>query len=185
MTAPFRSRWIVLAVALQAMGTIATAQTSASYKLVESTFNNGGDPANGAFAASASYRIKLDAIGDAITMTGLSSASHGMDGGFVSAYPPPGEVRADRWTSKTTQSWDPEKSVGAYQVYRDLLSALPGSFGACLQSSLPAETATDAAIPAAGTAWFYLVTARNRLGEEGSKGFRSSGVERPNPSPCP
>ncbi len=30
-----------------------------------------------------------------------------------------------------------------------------------------------------------LVTARNRLGEEGTRGFRSSGAERPGLSPCP
>ncbi len=179
------ARFIVLAIALAAIGTAAMAQTSASYKLVEFTLNNGGDPANGTSAASASYRITLDAIGDTVVATGLASASHGMDGGFVSAYPPPGEVHGDRWTSKTTMAWDPEKSVGVYEVYRDLLATLPGSFGACFQSSLTAETATDAATPAAGTAWFYLVTARNELGEEGTKGVRSSGVERPNPSPCP
>jgi len=179
------ARFIVLAIAFSAMGTAAFAQTSASYKLVEFTLNNGGDPANGTSAASASYRIKLDAIGDALVMTGLASASHGMDGGFVSAYPPPGEVRGTRFTSKTAMAWDPEKSVGAYEVYRDLLTTLPGSYGACFQSSLTTESATDAANPASGTAWFYLVTARNRLGEEGTKGVRSSGIERPNPSPCP
>ena len=172
-------------IVVAAMSPIAMAQTSASYKLVEFAFNNGGRPANGTSAASASYRITLDAIGDALAATGLSSASQRMDGGFVSDYPPPGEIRNGRWTSKTVLSWDSEKSVGTYEVYRDLLSSHPGGFGACFQSPLLAETATDAASPASGTAWFYLVTARNRLGEEGTKGFRSSGVERPNPSPCP
>jgi hypothetical protein len=175
----------LLAIALSAMSTVAMAQTSASYKLTEFTLNGGGRPANGASATSASYRIKLDAIGDAAVATGLSSASHHMDDGFVSLYPPPGEVRNERWTGKTILSWDPEGSVGTYEVYRDLLSSLPGSFGVCLQSPLTAETATDAASPASGTAWLYLVTARNRLGEEGTKGFRSNGIERPNASPCP
>jgi hypothetical protein len=185
MRAPLRLPAIILSIAVSAMGTDALAQTSASYKLVESTFNNGGHPANGSSATSASYRIKLAAVGDAVTTTGLSSTSHRMDAGFVSPYPPPGEIRNERWTSKSTLSWDSEMSVGSYQLYRDLLTTLPGGFGACLQSSLPAEAATDAAIPAVGTAWFYLVTARNRLGEEGTKGFRSSGAERPNVSPCP
>jgi hypothetical protein len=180
-----RTRWILLPLALAAVTTVANAQTSASYKLVEFTFNGGGRPTNGSIASSASYRIKLDAIGDALAATGLASASQHMDGGFVSNYPPPGEVRNGRWASKSTLSWDPEASVGTYEVYRDVLSSLPGSFGACFQSPLLTETATDAASPVAGTAWFYLVTARNRLGEEGTKGFRSSGVERPNASPCP
>ena len=168
-----------------AMNGAAMAQTSASYKLGEFTFNNGGDPANGSFAASASYRVKLDAIGDAAAAAGLSSASQRMDAGFVSDYPPPGEVQNARWTTKTTLTWDPDKSIGSYDVYRELVSTLPGNFGACSQSAVPSETATDGANPAAGTGWFYLVTAKNRIGEEGTKGFRSSGAERPNPSPCP
>jgi hypothetical protein len=163
----------------------ALAQTSASYKLQEYTFNNGGDPWSGSFAASASHRIRLDAIGDAVAMTGLSSASHRMDNGFVGDYPPPGEVHNNRWTDKTTLIWDPEKSIGSYDVYRDTISALPGTFGACFQSPLPNESAVDATNPAVGTGWFYLVTAKNLLGEEGTKGFRSSGVERPNTAPCP
>jgi hypothetical protein len=185
MSAPRRLPRIALAIVLSATGTIVLAQTSASYKLTESTLNDGGRPANGSIASSASYRIRLDAVGSAVGMTGLSSASQHMDGGFVADYPPPGEVSNERWTSKTALSWDPEKSVGAYEVYRDLLSALPGSFGTCFQSALSSEAATDAANPAVGTAWFYLVTARNRLGEEGTLGFRSSGAERSNTSPCP
>jgi hypothetical protein len=43
----------------------AHAQTSASFKLNEFTLNAGGDPQNGSSAASASFHIKLDAIGDA------------------------------------------------------------------------------------------------------------------------
>lgn len=185
MSARSRLRRFAVAIALVAVPTIAAAQTSASYKLQEFTFNDGGRPADGSVASSASFRIKLDAIGDAVTQAGLSSASHRMDGGFVSDYPPPGEIRNARWTSKTAISWDPDKTVGVYEVYRDLLSTLPGNFGACFQSALTAETAADAASPAAGTAWFYIVTARNRLGEEGTKGFRTGGAERTNPAPCP
>ena len=36
-----------------------------------------------------------------------------------------------------------------------------------------------------GDVLFYLVTSRNRLGEEGPKGFDHLGVERGNPVPCP
>src|SRR6185503_7363715 len=66
-----------------AIGSIAFAQTSASYKLTEFALNSGGDPSNATSAGSASFRIRLDAIGDAVVATGLSSASHRMDGGFV------------------------------------------------------------------------------------------------------
>jgi hypothetical protein len=84
-----------------------------------------------------------------------------------------------------TLSWDPERSVGDYDVYRDLLSSLPGNFGACLEHDVPAQTAVDVGIPGVGTGYFYLVTAENRLDEEGTKGFRSNGSERLNPAPCP
>jgi hypothetical protein len=169
-----------------AMSSIALAQTSASYKLTEFALNSGGDPLNATFAGSASYRIRLDAVGDAVVGTGLTSASHRMDGGFVGDYAPPGEVKNDRFTTKTTLVWDPEKSVGTYDVYRALLSSLSGlGYGSCLQSGLANESATDATIPAAGQGYFYLTTARNRLGEIGTKGRASSGLERANAAPCP
>ncbi|HEX4824715.1 MAG TPA: hypothetical protein VFV19_10395 [Candidatus Polarisedimenticolaceae bacterium] len=177
------TRIVVLAIAAAAAAP-ALAQTSASYKLTESIVNNGGDPVNGASGASASHRIKLDALGDGFLGVGLASASFHMDGGFVDVYPPPGEVQQQLFTSKTSMVWNPERSVGQYEVYRDALSGFLGG-GTCFSSGLTAESATDAATPAAGQGYFYLVTARNRLGEEGTKGLRTSGVERPNPSPCP
>jgi hypothetical protein len=45
-------------------------------------------------------------------------------------------------------------------------------------------TATDPASPPPDSIYFYLVTAENRLGEEGTKGYSSSGVER-HGSDCP
>ena len=42
------------------------AQESASFKLTEHVFNAGGNPADGAVLASASFRIKLDAIGESV-----------------------------------------------------------------------------------------------------------------------
>lgn len=177
---------VALALAALLVACPAPAQTSASHKLTEFTFNNGGDPVNGTFAASPSLRINLDAIGDGVLGVGLSSASHHMDGGFVDVYAPPGEVQNGRFTSKTTLIWLPEKSIGQYCVYRDAIGVLPGGgTGTCFSSGLTSETATDAASPPAGQGFFYLVTARNRLGEEGTKGYRGSGLERPNPSPCP
>ncbi len=70
------------------------------------------------------------------------------------------------------------------EVYRDLLSALPdGQNGLCLQGGVAATSMTDPALP--GTGWFYLITSRNSLGEEGTKGFAGNGTERANPGPCP
>ena len=74
-----------------------------------------------------------------------------------------------------------DTSTGVYNLYRDPLSSLSGlGFGACQQLDLPTETATDVDVPSAGVGFFYLVTAENRLAEEGTKGFRSNGIERGN-----
>jgi hypothetical protein len=162
------------------------AQASASHHLTEFALNGGGDPAQAGIPASASHRITLDAIGDGLLGPGLSSASHRLDGGFVSFFPPPGEVVGLLFTDNQALAWKPEKSVGRYEVYRGLVSSLAsGGTGTCLAPGIAGETASDASLPAVGTGFFYLVTARNRLGEEGTKGFRSTGSERPNPLPCP
>jgi len=162
----------------------ASAQTSASFRQTEHVINAGGTPLQGAGPASASYRVKLGAIGESVLGSGASSASYRADGGFVGAYPPPLEATGLRWTSRTALTWSPEKSVGTYNLYRDLLGSVAAA-GTCFQSSLPTNAATDAAKPAAGQGFFYLVTARNRLREEGTKGSRSNGTLRPNASPCP
>ena len=173
------------AIAAGAMPLPATAQTSASYKLTESTIDNGGDPNQGSTLASTHFHIKLDAIGDAVVGAGLASASFHADAGFVGRYPPPGEVSGLAFSGKSTLQWNPERSTGTYELYRDALSTLPGSFGACFTSDLSVETAMDPSSPSVGQGYFYLVTARNRLREEGPKGYRSDGTEEGNPSPCP
>src|SRR5437773_3527045 len=123
----------------------AFAQESASYKLKESVFNAGGDPSQGNVLSSTSYRIRLDAVGDSVAQTGLQGPSFHLDAGFVSAYPPPAEITGLRFLAdKFTLHWDAEKSVGAYNLYRGLLTALAGgSTGACLQASIAGEAATD------------------------------------------
>jgi hypothetical protein len=163
----------------------ATGQESASYNLKEHTVNAAGHPNAGSVMASAGYRITLDAVGDAIAPVGLGSASFQMDGGFAVAYPPPGEVIGLLFSADAASfSWDVEPAAGTYNVYRDVISALPGGQnGLCLQPGLTANATKDTQTPATG--WFYLVTSRNSLGEEGTKGFASSGVERVNPGPCP
>ena len=169
------------------LATLALGQQSPSYKLSESTLNNGGDPRAGSFASSASYRIKLDALGQGIVGANLSGLSFRLDSGFVAAYPPPGEVLGLRFTppGHSTLAWDPERSAGSFNVYRALVSTLPGTFGACLQSGIGGASTTDSGNPSSGAAYFYLVTAKNRLAEEGTKGYRSSGIERSNAAPCP
>jgi hypothetical protein len=170
-------RFTLLALLL---GTTARAQTSASYALREQVFNGGGNPEGGTVLVSVSYRVRLDAIGEGVGGIGLASASYRQDGGFVVAYPPPGEVLDVRLDAdKTMLSWLPESSVGTYNLYRDALSALAGlDYGACLVQEIAGESTSDADVPSAGAGYFYLVTAANRLYEEGTKGFASSSAER-------
>ncbi len=171
----------------------AAAQTSASYKLQEASLNNGGDPIQGVALASAHFHLSLDAIGDPLVRMGLGSASFHMDWGFVGTYPPPGEVTGVQAKTmpfsayNTILSWQAENSAGNYEVYRGLITSLPGSFGTCFASNLASAQiqTNDTTNPSVGQSYFYLVTSRNRLGEEGTKGYRSNGTERPNPSPCP
>jgi len=176
----------LLALVSLAGTSLAPAQTSSSFKLEEHVFNAGGHPESGQIMTSASFRITLDALGESVVGPGLSSPSYRMDGSFGSAYPPPGEVRNLLFTDAVTLEWESESSVGVYNLYRDELSVLSVlGYGECEQYDLPGETATDTdAVPVDG-GYFYLVTAENRLGEEGTKGADSAGGPRPNSDPCP
>ena len=176
--------WFGLTLAL---GPAVTAAESASHKLTEFVFNEGGHPLQGAVPASASSRITLDAIGQGVAAGGTStSASFKLGSGFVSPYPPPGEVTGLRFTTKIDLAWNAESSIGKYNLYRELTGTLPGGFGVCESPGvILSETTTDTDVPSAATAYFYLVTADNLLDEEGTKGFRSNGTERGNPAPCP
>jgi len=164
----------------------AMAQQSANYDLREHVLNTGGNPAGGTSLSSASYRISVDAIGDGLAGTSLTSSSFRADSGFVTAYPPPAEVADLRFVGRTLIQWRAEKSAGVYGLYRGSVSTLPVlAYGSCLQSGIVGESATDLTSPPAANAYFYLVTVRNRLHEEGTKGRDSSGSPRPNPAPCP
>ena len=162
-----------------------SAQTSASFKLTEQAVNAGGHPLDASRPASASFRVSLGAIGDASVRNVLSSASYRGDGGFIGRYAPPGEVQGVRFLDKTNLTWSHESSASSYNLYRNSLASLPGNFGSCYQAALvgPAFSENDA--PAQGSGWHYLVTAENRLREEGTKGHTSTGTARGNLTSCP
>lgn len=171
-----------------AAATAALAQQSSGYVQDEHVLNSGGDPAGGAGLSSPSYRIGLDAIGDAVGLTPMQSPGFQLGGGFVPAYLPPGEVLGLRVQRPgTTLTWLPEPSTGTYSVYRGLVSELPLlEYGSCLAHGMTLPGGADATPdPPPGQAYFYLVTAENRIAEEGTKGSASSGAPRPNPAPCP
>ena len=178
---------IAAAFFLMLLAPVALAQSSASYSLTEHSLNAGGRPADGVVAASASYQITLDAIGQSVVGGLLSGSSYSVEGGFAAAFPPPGEVLDLMFVDRDTLTWSPERSVGVYNLYRDPLRHLDQlGYGDCLERAISGETATDTEVPStAGDGFFYLVTAENRIDEEGPKGTDSSGTARSNPAPCP
>jgi len=153
----------------------ALAQQSANFKLTEHVFNAGGHPSGGVVMASTSYKVTLDALGESVVQTGMTSTSFHMDTSFTVAYTPPGEVIDLSFTDGDTITWSANRSAGVYDLYRDDTS---DGYGDCEQQDLQATTATDASLPAEGGGFFYLVTVKNRLLEEGTKGSRSDGTER-------
>ncbi len=178
-----RTRLFILVLLLSTLP--ALGQASASFRLSEHSFNEGGHPSAGTAPASASFRISLGSIGGGPTGRGLASASFRMDGGFVSAYLPPGETHGLHLSDHETLVWDAEPSAVSYDLYRGLLGSLPGlDYGDCWTQDIAGLAATDADPLGAGTGFFYLVTATNRLGEGGTKGFQSNSSERTG-SACP
>jgi hypothetical protein len=180
-----RKAAFVMAWTLVALVPAAHAQTSASYTMQEYTINAGGRPSQGTITTSASFRVTLDAIGDGVIGSGLSSDSYKMAAGFAAPHRPAGEVMGLIAKDHRTFQWDWEPTSTAFNFYRDPLSLLPTEFGACLASRATTNSWGDASVPAAGTGWFYLVTGENLLWEEGTMGAASSGAERPNTAPCP
>jgi len=176
----FPASTLVLGLLLAGLPAVpAFGQQSASYRLEEHVLNLGGHPQGGTVLSSAGFRLTLDSLGEGAVRAGLSSASYRMDGSFASAYPPPGEVLGLRFTDEQTLAWDPEPSVGVYDLYRDGLGQVgSGGYGQCWLAGLTEETATDADPVPAGGGFFYLVVARNRLGEPGTKGTDGAGTER-------
>jgi len=167
----------------------AAAQSSASYKVQDASLNNGGDPRNVPVLASGHFHMSLDAIGGGAVRSGLASASFHVDTGFVARHPPRPEVTGLLLTPnafpETQLQWNPLASAISYEVYRGTISTLPGTYGTCFASGLISTSTTDTSLPSINQGFFYMVTARNAIGEEGPKGFRSTGLEQANPAPCP
>ncbi len=161
----------------------ARAQVSAGFQNRENVFNAGAAPAP--ILSSPNYELTLASIGDGLVAAGMSADGYRMDGGFGLSYPPPADVQNLRFTSKTAFAWDAELSVGSYNVYRGLLASLPSGYGSCFAHGLTTPQGTDAAAPPSGEGYFYLVTAENRIAEEGTMGSDSIGTPRPNTAPCP
>jgi len=179
-------RWLIVACCAVAwIAAPAAAQSSADYRIEQQVFNNGSGMNGASPPASIGFRIAQDAIGDMAGMSQASSLGFHLQGSFVAIYRPPGEVLGLGFLNQTTIVWLPETSVGDYALYRGDISPMDlAQAGLCLASNITETLIYEPFDPAPGQAWFYLATARNRLSEEGTKGFRSNGVERPNNGPC-
>jgi hypothetical protein len=73
----------------------------------------------------------------------------------------------------------------SFSLYRsDAPSLTLREYGTCLESGIPANTATDAEEPDVGEVFTYLVSGQNLSGES-TLGYDSAALERENPCPCP
>ena len=164
----------------------AAAQQSASFALSEHAFTAGGCPQDGSPLTSPGFHVGLCALGETAAAPELAGGGFALEGGFVAPYPPPGSVRNLRFLSEDQLAWDPEESAGSYNLYQGTLSSPfdPG-YGACLGGGIPTANTVVGTDPAPGTGVFLIVTVRNRLNDEGTKGPDSAGSARPNPTPCP
>lgn len=167
----------LIPVAFLALAADAGAQSSASHRIEQGTFNNGGHPPT--VLTSASHQMTLGSIGDGFVTGSPSSPSHQVGSGLPAVYAPPGEVVDLRLGGAGQLTWNPDPSVGSYNLYRGDIADLPTTYGVKVQSALPAPTTSDSAPTPASGCLFYLVTASNRLAEEGPKGFDSDGVPIP------
>jgi hypothetical protein len=167
------------------LGGMLWAQESPSFRISDQALNAGGHPSRGTTPSSTGYRTGPGSIGEPVVAGALGSASYHLHGGFVAAYPAPGEVSMLRFTSPLDLAWDPEGSTGTYNVYRSLVGGLPQDAGSCWQEGLVTPEASDADPLPPGATYFYLVTAVNRLREEGTRGRASDGSERVDSARCP
>jgi len=98
----------------------------------------------------------------------------------------PPEVAQDlAFSDSKTLGWSANAAAASYDLYRGTIGGGLWTYNhTCLSPSLPSPAALDAAAPAPGAAFYYLVTGRNTCGE-GPLGTGSNGQQRPNASPCP
>ena len=166
----------------------ALGQQSANFKVKASVFNAGGNPRSGSVLSSASFRITVDALGGSVTPEMMSGPSFQIDGGFVLQFRKPEEVTELLFLTKQAMMWDAaEKSVSpTYNLYRALITTLPSlTYGSCEQQGLGSPTTTDPDEPSPGDGYFYLVTAENCIGLEGTKGFQDDGLTERQGTVCP
>jgi hypothetical protein len=125
---------------------------------------------------------QLDHDGDGLAVRDIGAYEH--RGSSLS----PAAVSNLRWPTETRLTWDVEPDATEYHVYRDALTTLGyGDFGTCrddLDPNRTDEQLDDFDEPDPGAGFFYLVTAEDALGSEGSAG-EASCTEHSRFAPCP
>ena len=151
------------------------------------TVSNGSPAVASVTSTSSSFAVTYSGLGEPLPPNRMSSASYGVESGFGSAYPPPGEVFFLRFGAQKDQlRWDAERSAGTYSVYRGNLSTLSDlQYGSCLAQDVMGTGYNDDTTVPVDDGFYYLVTVTNRLREEGSKGFQSDGVTERQGTVCP
>jgi len=100
----------------------------------------------------------------------------------------PAEVSNLRWSDAQTLIWDAVVPVADYHVYRDSISTLGyDAFGTCRNDLDADRTDTelvDTEVPPPGITLYYLITADDGGGNEGTLGFATC-AERSNFTACP
>ena len=114
-----------------------------------------------------------DGVGDACDIAPL-------DAGVFAI---PGEVDELAFLAdKTTLRWESAAPTSGFltvhEVARGALDAFPVGMATCVGSAVSGQTLTDATLPEAGQGFWYLVRARNSMGQHGTYGRQSSGAER-------
>ena len=85
---------------------------------------------------------------------------------------------------KQTFSWTSIPQASSYNVYKGVQNGPWSTYNhTCLENNSPDTSSTDAAEPAPGQLFYYLIDGENTCGE-GSLGTDSSNNQRPNPNPC-
>jgi hypothetical protein len=184
--APRLARGALVALVVLATTRGINAQSSASYRLEEHVLNAGGRPAGTIVASSPGFRLTLESIGESLAPRAQSGGTYSLDGGFLAAYLPPGEVAGlEVLADQQTLTWFADPASSAYNVYTGPLMGVPGSYGACAEARVAGISWVDSSTPPLAGGVFYHVTGVNRLREEGTMGFASNGVERISSLPCP
>jgi hypothetical protein len=100
---------------------------------------------------------------------------------------PPGSAQPVTFSDDATLIWEDGavNRSAAFNLYRGSIADLAqGSYGTCLASSIPTNTASDLAQPEIDQAWFYLVAGRS-AGVIGTLGQGSDGSTRGDGPVCP